>query len=238
MCPRRRSLPPLFGVVKSHITITYPYPHNASVEAAVLTLRTTTNSTLHVTRYSHNMHTPRGGSTPLRLTKPHKRISNRIRNKIDVGGSSTPSLFDTRACRVVLSTYGVSFQTNSLIFSLPFLPKLSPCFFFFRVSCFVFHVPSHLTPPSHPILHSYPSHLIAARLGRTYTYIPWDVIHSTLGHFSFSSSMYISTYHHNTHGFHKSCLSTFCFLIFVSSGGLHDNLHAMANFSAGQPQAS
>lgn len=57
-----------------------------------------TNSTLHDTRYGHGHSTctPRGDSTPLRSTKLHKRISNWIRNKIDFGGSSTPSLFDTQ----------------------------------------------------------------------------------------------------------------------------------------------
>jgi hypothetical protein len=137
------------------------------------------------------------------------------------------SLFDTHDMRrVVLFTYGVSFQTKSSIFFFPFLPNISPFFFSF-VSCFVFHVLLHLTPPSHPILHSYRRTLSPPDSdGHTYihAYIPWDVIHSTLGHFFFYLYPYLqhpsypsifSTYYHNTQRFsHKSRLSCNFYLLF------------------------
>ena len=167
-----------------------------------------------------------------------------IASEIDFGGSSTPSLFDTHmhvGLYYLPTAYEVSFQTKSLnFFSLFFQNFL--LVFFFRVSCFVFHVLSHLT--SHPILHSYPLHFIAARLGRTYMHpsiypverYPFDprsflfYVYPYIKHPSYPSIF--STYHHNTHVFHKSCLLIFCFLVFVSPGGLY-NLHAMVNLSAG-----
>jgi hypothetical protein len=120
---------------------------------------------------------------------------------------------------------------------------------FFFLSCLVFRISCNITS-FHPILHSYPSHLITARLGRTYIhgciypvgrypFDPQSFLFSSLPVSTTSIlSIYISTYHHNMHGFHKSCLSTFCFLVFVSPGGKLHNLHAMVNLSAGQSQAS
>jgi len=92
------------------------------------------------------------------------------------GRSSTPSVFDTHthvglyACLVVLFTYGLSFQTKSSICFSPFLPGLPPLFFF-RVSCFVLHVLSHLTPPSHPISHISYRHTLSPPDSDGHTYI-------------------------------------------------------------------
>jgi len=115
---------------------------------------------------------------------------------------------------------------------------------FFFLSCLMFRISCTITPHT-----TIPSHIaqlsIAPYCRQTqmdmHAYILWDVIYSTLSHcFIFTLplsttsilSIYISTYHHNTHISHKSRLLTFCFLVFVSPGGLH-NLHMMVNLSAG-----
>ena len=121
------------------------------------------------------------------------------------------------------------------MFFFPFSSKAS--FFFFRVSCFVFHVPSHhYTTHRHLIpyyIHSYRRTLSPLDSDGHYihwyihAYIPWDVIHSTLGYFFFiftriCKCLSVSTPIHLyvyllTHVF-KSCLSCNCqffYLLFV-----------------------
>jgi len=95
-------------------------------------------------------------------------------------GSSTPystwTIHDTR--RVVSLSYGVSAATSHIKSSMFFvsfsIPEIFFFLFVFRVSFMYYHV-------THLILHSY------RRRRRTYihAYLPWDVVHSTLGHCSF-----------------------------------------------------
>ena len=104
-----------------------------------------------------------------------KTAQENLKQKIDFGGSSMPSLFNTHAYQVVCkSDYIISLQDiiSNQIVDL-FLPFSSKTFSFFFLSCLVFCISCTiaLTPPFHPILHSYPLHLIAARLRWTYMHI-------------------------------------------------------------------
>jgi len=136
----------------------YPYPHNASVKAAVLALRTTSNFTLGelamVMAIAHAHATRRVSGFSL-LDKLHERISNSIRN------NRFRRVFDailTRHTRYALGSiiYFRGIISNQIVDA--FLSLFFQKFLLFFLSCFVCRIsctitPSHYTPPSHPILH-------------------------------------------------------------------------------------
>lgn len=105
-------------------------------------------------RTSHNhstcAHTGRLDSSLL-----DKTAQENFKQKIDFGGSSMPSLFNTHAYQVVYkSDYIISLQgiISNQIVDL-FLPLSSKTFSFFFLSCLVFCISCTiaLTLPSHPI---------------------------------------------------------------------------------------
>lgn len=153
--------------------------------------------------------------------------ANFEQNKIDFGGSLTPySTWMTHAIRAGLYYYpiicGVFAATSSINpngYDFSFFPKFPPF-----LSSFVVHLSCIITPYT---TISYYIAIVGPYRRRTYThtYIPWDVIHSTLGHYSLS------------HPFFNVCLLIFYLLFLpVSTTSICIyNIHPYSIYSSPQP---